>query len=80
MQIKRFVNLVPHIVFVPICILTIFVAVNTYTKSLPVEEYLARLDVLPPVVSSFTFIICFVCKVMPYLTSTVLFICLFRAR
>ncbi len=31
MQIKRFVNLCPHIVFVPIFILTIFVAVNTHT-------------------------------------------------
>ncbi len=41
---------------------------------------LARLDVLPPVVSSFNFIIFFVCKVMPYFTSTVLFIRLFRAR
>ncbi len=40
MQIKRFVNLCPHIVFVPIFILTIFVACkHTYIffkKSLPV--------------------------------------------
>ncbi len=31
-------------------------------------------------VRSFTFIICFVCNVMSYFTSTVLFICLFRAH
>ncbi len=42
------------------------------------DKCLARLDVLPPVVSSFTFIICFECKVMPYFTSTVLFICFGR--
>ncbi len=38
------------------------------------DKCLARFDVLSPVVSSFTFIICFVWKIMPYFTSTVLYL------
>ncbi len=37
------------------------------------DKYLERFDVLPPMVSSFTFIICFVWKVTTYFTLTVLF-------